>query len=71
MTHGVLTTQGGAVVDTRGRVLRADGSAIRGLRAGGGTAVGLAGPDSKGYVSGNGLLSAFGMGWIIGNELAG
>jgi fumarate reductase flavoprotein subunit len=70
VTHGVLATQGGAVVDPRGRVLRADGSVIPGLRAGGGTAVGLAGPDSKGYVSGNGLLSAFGMGWIIGNELA-
>jgi fumarate reductase flavoprotein subunit len=71
VTHGVLATQGGAVVDTLGRVLRPDGSAIPGLRAGGGTAVGLAGPDSKGYVSGNGLLSAFGMGWIIGNDLAG
>ncbi len=42
-----------------------------GLRAGGGTAVGLAGPDSGGYSSGNGLLSAFGMGWIVGNDLAG
>jgi fumarate reductase flavoprotein subunit len=70
VTHGVLATQGGAVVDPRGRVLRPDGSAIPGLRAGGGTAVGLAGPDSQGYVSGNGLLSAFGMGWIVGNELA-
>lgn len=71
VTHGVLATQGGVVVDPLGRVLRTDGSVIPGLRAGGGTAVGLAGPDSKGYVSGNGLLSAFGMGWIIGNDLAG
>lgn len=70
LTHGVLTTQGGAAIDTRGRVLRPDGSTIPGLRAGGGVAVGLAGPDSSGYSSGNGLLSAFGMGWIIGNELA-
>jgi fumarate reductase flavoprotein subunit len=70
VTHGVLATQGGAVVDTHGRVLRTDGSPLPGLRAGGGTAVGLAGPDSKGYSSGNGLLSAFGMGWIIGNDLA-
>lgn len=70
LTHGVLTTQGGAAIDVQGRVLRADGSAIPGLRAGGGTAVGLAGPDSAGYSSGNGLLSAFGMGWIVGNELA-
>lgn len=70
VTHGVLATQGGAVVDSVGRVLRDDGTPVPGLRAGGGTAVGLSGPDSDGYVSGNGLLSAMGMGWIIGNELA-
>jgi fumarate reductase flavoprotein subunit len=70
LTHGVLTTQGGAAIDTSGQVLRADGSTIPGLRAGGGVAVGLAGKDSAGYSSGNGLLSAFGMGWIVGNELA-
>jgi fumarate reductase flavoprotein subunit len=70
VTHGVLATQGGAVVDTVGRVLWPDGTAVPGLRAGGGTAVGLAGPDSDGYVSGNGLLSAVGMGWIVGDDLA-
>ena len=70
LTHGVLTTQGGAAIDTTGHVLRTDGTTIPGLRAGGGVAVGLAGKDSAGYSSGNGLLSAFGMGWIIGNELA-
>ncbi|HEX6056346.1 MAG TPA: FAD-binding protein [Intrasporangium sp.] len=70
LTHGVLTTQGGAAIDTTGRVLRTDGTTIPGLRAGGGAAVGLAGEHSAGYSSGNGLLSAFGMGWIIGNEIA-
>lgn len=70
LTHGVLTTQGGAAIDTSGRVLRRDGTTVPGLRAGGGTAVGLAGAHSEGYSSGNGLLAAFGMGWIIGNELA-
>lgn len=69
VTHGVLTTQGGAAIDSSGRVLRGDGDSIPGLRAGGGAAVGLAGPDSAGYSSGNGLLSALGMGWIIGNAL--
>lgn len=69
VTHGVLTTQGGAAIDTSGRVLRGDGTPIPGLRAGGGVAVGLAGPDSAGYSSGNGLLSALGMGWIVGNAL--
>jgi fumarate reductase flavoprotein subunit len=70
LTHGVLATQGGAAIDGQGRVLRTDGSAIAGLRAGGGVAVGLAGADSAGYSSGNGLLSAFGMGWIIGNGVS-
>lgn len=70
LTHGVLTTQGGAAVDASGRVLRSDGTTVPGLRAGGGVAVGLAGKDSSGYSSGNGLLSAFGMGWIVGNAVA-
>ncbi|MFC7361046.1 FAD-binding protein [Nocardioides astragali] len=71
VTHGVLTTQGGVVVDPAGRVLGADGNPIPRLYAAGGTACGLAGPSSDGYSSGNGLLSAFGMGWIVGNALAG
>jgi fumarate reductase flavoprotein subunit len=70
LTHGVLTTQGGAAIDAAGRVLRPDGTAVEGLRAGGGVAVGLAGERSEGYSSGNGLLAAFGMGWIIGSEVA-
>ncbi len=70
MTHGVLTTQGGVVIDAAGRVLAADGSPIPRLYAAGGTACGLAGRGSDGYSSGNGLLSAFGMGWIVGNALA-
>ncbi len=70
VTHGVLASQGGADIDVHGRVRRTDGSTIPGLRAGGGTAVGLAGATSGGYSSGNGLLSAFGMGWIVGNDLA-
>lgn len=70
VTHGLLTTQGGAIIDHAGRVLRTDGTSVPGLYAGGGTACGLAGPSSDGYLSGNGLLSAFGMGWIIGNALA-
>lgn len=70
VTHGLLATQGGLVIDVHGRVLGAGGAPIEGLYAGGGTACGLAGPDSAGYLSGNGLLSAFGMGWIVGNALA-
>ncbi|WP_457190516.1 FAD-dependent oxidoreductase [Nocardioides sp. P5_E3] len=70
VTHGVLTTQGGVVIDPGGHVLDQCGVPIPGLYAAGGTACGLAGPSSDGYSSGNGLLSAFGMGWIIGNGLA-
>jgi len=70
VTHGLLTTQGGLVVSPAGEVLDATGHPIPALYAGGGTACGLAGPSSDGYLSGNGLLSAFGMGWIIGNRLA-
>jgi fumarate reductase flavoprotein subunit len=71
VTHGVLTTQGGVVVDTSGRVLDGAGVPVPGLFTGGGTACGLAGASSDGYSSGNGLLSALGFGWIIGNRLAG
>jgi fumarate reductase flavoprotein subunit len=69
LTHGILTTQGGVVIDPTGRVLDTANTPIPGLYAAGGTACGLAGPSSDGYSSGNGLLSALGMGWTIGNSL--
>jgi hypothetical protein len=58
------------VIDPSGRVLNGEGEPIPGLYAGGGTACGLAGPHSDGCMSGNGLLSAFGTGWIIGTALS-
>jgi fumarate reductase flavoprotein subunit len=70
ITSGILTTQGGLDVDLSGRVIRSSGGVIPGLYAGGGTAVGISGADSRGYSSGNGLLSACGLGWIIGEQLA-
>ncbi len=69
LTSGILATQGGLDIDTTGRVLREDGSTIPGLYAGGGTATGISGPSSRGYSSGNGLLAALGLGWIIGEHL--
>lgn len=69
ITSGILTTQGGLDVDVHGRVREGSGNVIPGLYAGGGTAVGISGSDSKGYSSGNGLLSACGLGWIIGAQL--
>jgi fumarate reductase flavoprotein subunit len=70
ITHGILTTQGGLTIDPTGRVLHANGTVIPRLSAGGGAATGISGPSPDGYSSGNGLLAALGLGWIIGNRLA-
>ncbi len=59
-------TQGGLKVDTRTRVLRPDSAPIPGLYAGGGTAVGVSGCGAEGYLAGNGLLAALGLGRIAG-----
>ncbi|MGI5232216.1 FAD-dependent oxidoreductase [Actinoallomurus sp. CA-142502] len=69
ITHGILTTQGGLLIDAEGHVLRPDGTPIPGLSAAGGAATGISGPSPDGYSSGNGLLAAMGMGWIVGNRL--
>jgi fumarate reductase flavoprotein subunit len=64
-------TQGGLLVDEDARVLRADGTPIPGLYAGGGAAVGISGlAGGGGYVSGNGLLAAVGLGWLAGAHAA-
>jgi len=60
---GLFHTQGGLMVDIDGRVLRANGKPIANLFAGGGAAAGLSGrTGAGGYASGNGLLSAIGLG---------
>jgi fumarate reductase flavoprotein subunit len=64
-------TQGGLKVDTRARVLRADGDHIPRLYAGGGTAVGVSGSGYRGYSSGNGLLAATVLGKIAGEAASG
>jgi len=61
-------TQGGLKVDTSARVLRPDSSPIPGLYAGGGTAVGVSGRGAEGYLAGNGLLAALGLGKIAGES---
>ena len=64
-------TQGGAQVDEGGRVLRENRHAIPGLFAGGGVTTGLSGAKgADGYSSGNGLLSAIGLGRITGENAA-
>jgi fumarate reductase flavoprotein subunit len=70
-TGGALFhTQGGLAVDTLARVLRADGTPLPNLFAGGGAARGVSGPASWGYLAGNGLLSAVVLGRIGGREAA-
>lgn len=63
-------TQGGLRVDLHARVLREDGSLIPNLYAGGGTAAGISGDGCDGYMSGNGLLSALGLGLMAGEHVA-
>ena len=66
VTGALFHTQGGLKVDESGGVLR-NGSPIPGLYAAGGAAVGVSGDSSYGYVSGNGLLSALGLGFLAGS----
>jgi fumarate reductase flavoprotein subunit len=64
---GLFHTQGGLMVDEDGRVLRLNGAPIANLFAGGGAAAGLSGrTGAGGYASGNGLLSAIGLGRLAG-----
>lgn len=64
-------TQGGVAVTETAAVARADGTTIPGLFAGGGVAAGVSGKDgADGYSSGNGLLTAIGLGRIAGTSAA-
>ncbi len=70
VSAALLETQGGLRIDASARVLRPDGSPVANLYAGGGAAVGLAGPGGDGYLLGSGLLAALGWGFIAGQEAA-
>ncbi|WP_040797672.1 FAD-dependent oxidoreductase [Nocardia higoensis] len=60
-------TQGGVTIDGDAQVIRTDGTPVPGLYAGGGVATGVSGADgARGYCSGNGLLTAVGLGRIAG-----
>lgn len=63
-------TQGGLKVDMDGRVLKQQ-RPIPGLYAGGGAACGISGAKGGlGYMSGNGLLGALGLGYLAGRAAA-
>ncbi len=68
---GLFHTQGGLLIDEEARVLQAGGAIIANLFAGGGAAAGISGANgATGYASGNGLLSALGLGRIAGKAAA-
>lgn len=72
VTPGLFHTQGGLAVDLDGRVLKDSGEPIPGLFAVGGAAPGVSGhAGGRGYSSGNGLLSAVGLGRLAGGAAGG
>jgi fumarate reductase flavoprotein subunit len=67
VTPGVFHTQGGLAVDLDGRVITRETDPVPGLYAVGGVAMGISGlQGGRGYSSGNGLLSALGLGRLAG-----
>jgi fumarate reductase flavoprotein subunit len=70
VTGALSHTQGGLLTDAQGQVLDAGGRPIAGLYAVGGAAAGLAGQGAQGYLPGNGLAQAFGLGWRTAQALA-
>jgi len=70
VTGALFHTQGGLVVDADARVLRPDLAPIPGLYAAGGAAVGMSGSGAAGYLAGNGLLAALGLGYLAGGHVS-
>jgi fumarate reductase flavoprotein subunit len=70
VTGALFHTQGGLDIDAQCRVLKADGAALPNLLAAGGAARGVSGNAVWGYLSGNGLLSAVGGGWVAAGTVA-
>lgn len=68
VTGALFHTQGGLRVDGHGRVTRG-GQPVPGLYAAGGAAAGISGHGAAGYLAGNGLLSALGLGYLAGRHL--
>jgi fumarate reductase flavoprotein subunit len=70
VTGALFHTQGGLMITPEARVMRRDGTAFPNLFAAGGAAVGVSGNSARGYLSGNGLLSATVFGRIAGESAA-
>ncbi len=70
VTGALFHTQGGLDIDADCRVLHTSGVPFSNLLAAGGAARGVSGNAVWGYLSGNGLLSAVGGGWIAARTAA-
>ena len=70
VTGALFHTQGGLDIDADCRVLHTSGTPFANLLAAGGAARGVSGNAVWGYLSGNGLLSAVGGGWIAARTAA-
>lgn len=70
VTGALFHTQGGLAIDPGARVLTMAGTPLPNLFAAGGAAVGVSGAEASGYLSGNGLLTAIGLGFIAGTSAA-
>jgi fumarate reductase flavoprotein subunit len=67
-TGALFHTQGGLRINASAGVLR-KGDPIPHVFAAGGAAAGISGHGAAGYMSGNGLLSALGLGYIAANAI--
>jgi fumarate reductase flavoprotein subunit len=70
VTGALFHTQGGLDINAQCQVLSQQGQPWPNVFAGGGAARGVSGNAVWGYLSGNGLLSAFASGWICANQSA-
>jgi fumarate reductase flavoprotein subunit len=68
VTGALFHTQGGLRITPQARVMRPDGTVFPNLLAAGGAAVGVSGNSARGYLSGNGLLSATVFGRLAGES---
>jgi fumarate reductase flavoprotein subunit len=69
VTGALSHTQGGLLTCANGKVQDQQGLAIPNVFAVGGCAAGLSGRGADGYLPGNGLAQAFGLGWRLAQAL--
>lgn len=70
VTGALFHTQGGLAVTPQAQVRRKNGAPFPNMFAAGGAAVGVSGHSARGYLSGNGLLTATVLGRIAGSAAA-